>query len=73
MGKPMVFDSREALIEEVSVAIMASGRTYEDIARVAGRSETTIARLARRDTKWPTPQTLFGVLTAIGKSLQLSD
>jgi Predicted transcription factor, homolog of eukaryotic MBF1 len=68
--KPYTFTENEAVVEVIREAIFASGRSYKEIADECGLGDATVGRLARGETKWPQPRTLFPLLRALG--LQIS-
>lgn len=68
---PRTFTSAEQVIDRVRVAIFESGMSYKAIGQGAGRSGTTIRKLACGDTKWPSQQTLFGVMATLGLGIQV--
>jgi len=65
------FTTAEDLVNELRVKIFESGKTYAELATAAGCSKATINRLASGNTKWPRPNTLFGVLAAIGANIRI--
>lgn len=67
------FDSREALISEITERIFADGRAYTDIAEETGVVKSTINRLAIGRTRWPRPTTLFPLLDTLGLKLTLTE
>lgn len=69
--KPRTFTASERVIEYLSVRIMQSGKSYRQIAEDCGVSQTTIAKIATRQTTWPRPHTFFAVLNYFNIELRL--
>lgn len=66
---PRTYDAREKLIDQVREEIFK--HKFEALALKAGCSKTTVSRLAQGYTKWPRPETLFGLLEALGLRLTI--
>lgn len=70
--RPNTFTSQEQVIERLSQLIMTCGKTYAQIAVGCDVSDTTIRKLAARETLWPRPKTFFGVLNFFDATLSIN-
>ncbi len=66
------YDSREVFIATLQEEILASGKTYNQLAKEANVSHTTIQGLACGRTKWPKYTTLFPLVKALGLKLEVT-
>ena len=73
MWKPRTFTSAEAMLDEVRVMVHTDGRTQKEIAKATGVAPTTVGNIATGKTKWPRQTTLFPLLKALHKKLQIID
>jgi len=69
--RPRTFTRAEELIDTLREHILTSGETYEKLSERAGCSTSTVNNLCIGRTKWPRPQTLFGLLEATGYGLSI--
>lgn len=69
--RPRTFTANEQVIDRLRELIFESHIPYSELAVSCGLSKTTIERLARGDTKWPRPTTLFPLLQVLGYGMQL--
>ncbi len=70
--RPRSYTSAELLIDELRDAVFNSRRSYKQIATEANVALGTVHRLASGKTKWPRPETLFGVAFALGLTLKFT-
>lgn len=71
--KPKTFTSSEAIIELLSQKIFASKHTYKDIAKECNVSNSTIANVASRKTRWPRPTTFFALLVYFNMTITITE
>ena len=71
--KPKTFTTAEAMLEEVRILIHKDGRTQREIALNTGVGPSTINHIATGHTKWPRHTTLFPLLEALHKKIQIVD
>jgi hypothetical protein len=64
--KPRTFTSAEAVLDEVRERIFMCGKTYTQLAVMAGVSPTTIHNIAVGKTTWPRHTTIFPLMKAVG-------
>lgn len=69
--RPRTYTSAERVIEYLSIRIMESGYTYKVIAEHTGLSQSTIRKVASRQTIWPRPNTFFSLLIFFNIKLEL--
>ncbi len=69
--RPNTYTHQEQVIETLSQMIQTSGKTYTAIATACELSIGTVQRLAQRETLWPRPKTLFGILGYFGAELEI--
>jgi DNA-binding transcriptional ArsR family regulator len=62
---------RLKIIGAVRDEIRSSGKTYKQIGEATGLSGSTVGSVARMDTIWPRPKTLFTLLDYFGMELEL--
>lgn len=64
------FTEAEQVIDELSTMILSCGKSYRQLGEEIGVSQTTIAKVATRQTKWPRPGTLFPLMAHFGAAFQ---
>lgn len=62
---------RLKIMTEVSESVRKSGKRYKDIANATGLSPSTIGAVARMDTIWPRPVTMFTLMDYFGMELEV--
>ena len=69
--RPQTFTENERLVDEVREHIFRSQKSYKEIATACKVSAQTVGKLARGQTKWPRPTTLFPLIDHLGLRLLL--
>lgn len=71
MQKPRTFTAAEEVIGYLSERIISDGRSYKTIALGVRCAPSTIANIASGTTKWPRPNTLFGLMLYFNIKMRL--
>jgi len=61
-ARPKNFTKAEAVIDYLAIKIISDPAGYKKIAESCELSHSTIGNIARRQTKWPRPNTFFAIL-----------
>jgi len=62
LPRPRTFTAAEDVVQFLAQRIITDPRGYEKIAEGVGISKSTVGNIANGTTKWPRPNTLFGLL-----------
>ncbi len=73
IARPRTFTAAEDIIEYLSIRVISDQKTYRKIAEGVGVSQTTIAHIANRTTRWPRPTTLFPLLAYYNIKLRIEE
>lgn len=71
--RPNTFTKAEQVIERLAEMLITDGRPYKKIAADMGVSVSTIGNLARRETRWPRPNTFFSIINHYEVDFSLYD
>ena len=69
---PRTFTKAERVVEFLAEKVITDPEGYQKIADSVGVSKSTIGNIASRKTKWPRPNTFFGILNHYKVKLDLN-
>lgn len=62
LARPRTFTAAEDVVRFLAQRIITDSKTYQQIADGVGVSKSTINNIATGETRWPRPNTLFGLI-----------